>query len=252
MYWASRAIALFLVLPLLWGCEAKELISPPPVEEEPLPVILSPTEDYGQAYLDSLLFFGESTTYHMKDRGVLSGGRDTDQILAPDSGTVCLDGTTATVLVRDPRVGDYVSVCEAVARRRPSIMVLCFGLNGAVSKVRRGEDYFASCYLGLYRALKEASPHTQFILESAPPIASTMDASRYSVSAKELNGMIDTLNGWTRKLCEAEGLRYLNTAEILKGEDGFLREEYDVGDGHHLTRAAYEAILLYIRTHGYQ
>ena len=246
-----RNLSLLAILPILGGCEVREdphLPSP----EEFLPVLLSSTEDYGQAYLDSLLFFGESTTYHMKDRGVLSGGQNTHQILAPDSGTVNLDHSTPSLLVRYTETGEYLSLKEAVERKQPEYMVLCFGLNGAIQKNRRGEEYFHSCYRALIDVIRQASPDTRIILQSAPPIARTMDMRRYSCSAEELNRILDTINGWTRELCRQDNLRYLNTAEVLKDPDGFLRSDYDVGDGHHLTRSAYEAILAYIRTHGYQ
>ena len=36
--------------------------------------LLSPCEDKGMSYIDSFIFLGESTTYHLKSRGVLSGG----------------------------------------------------------------------------------------------------------------------------------------------------------------------------------
>ena len=54
------------------------------------------------------------------------------------------------------------------------------------------------------------------------------------------------------ELASEQGLRYLNTAEVLKNESGALKEIYDVGDGHHLTKEAYVKILDYIRTHGYK
>ena len=60
----------------------------PPSETEPdLPSSLTPEEvtldetpDAGMAYIDQMIFFGESTTSHLRSRGVLTGGRDTPQV----------------------------------------------------------------------------------------------------------------------------------------------------------------------------
>ena len=246
----SRFSILVLVLLLLPSCTYASEVS---IEKDTeCSVLLLPTEDMGEEYLDSFIFFGESTTYHMKDREVLRDGKDTNQIWAPDSGTVNLDLTTCTIPLLYPDTGEHLTLGEAAARKKPPYLVLTFGLNGAVQKVKRGEDYYKSCYRSLIDCIQEASPDTRIILQSAFPVSDCMDVSRYSVTVWELNGCIDRLNEWTRELSEEYGLRYLNTAEILKDERGFLMSSYQVGDGHHLTRDAYLEILYYIRTHGYQ
>ena len=51
-------------------------------------------------------------------------------------------------------------------------------------------------------------------------------------------------------IAEEEGLYYLDTASVMKDSSGFLLPEFDVGDGHHLTREAYVKMLEYLRTHG--
>ncbi len=247
----SRYLLLLLSALLLGGCAAPPGSLPTAEEPKNFSPLLGITEDYGQEYLDRFVFFGESTTYHMKDRAVLAGGKQTTCVWGPDNGTVNLDSTTPTILVRYPETGEYLTPAQAAAKKRPEYLVLCFGLNGATQKIQRGEELYQDCYRGLIDSLRQASPDTKIILQSAPPIAQSMDVSRYSVTVQELNACLDTINAWTFALAEEEELRYLNTAEILKGEDGFLKEEYQVGDGHHLTRDAYLAILQYIRTHGY-
>ena len=221
-------------------------------ETEPPSTLLGETEDRGQDYLDSFIFFGESTTYHLKSRGVLSGGTETTQVWAPDNGTVNLDATTTALKIRYPETGEYLTVAQAAARKQPRYMLLTFGLNGAPGNVKRGADYFKGCYRQLIEAILEASPTTRIILQSAFPVASNMDMSRYTVTLDELNEHIDTLNGWTRELAEEMGLRYLNSAEILRDGQGRLKITYQNGDGHHLTKQAYLVLLEYIRTHGYQ
>ncbi len=246
----SRILSLVLFLLCVPSCSAK---LPPSIQKETeCASWLTPTEDMGQEYLDSFLFFGESTTYHMKDREVLRGGKDTKQILAPDSGTVNLDHTTKNIPLRDPETGEHVTIGEALSKKCPERLILTFGLNGAVQKVKRGEDYYKGCYRSLLDCIREASPKTKILLQSAFPVAKNMDMSRYSISVEELNQNLDQINEWTHELAEEYSIGYLNTSEILKDENGYLKFEYQNGDGHHLTREAYLEILYYIRTHGYE
>ncbi len=212
--------------------------------------VLEKSPDMGEEYIDSLIFFGESTTYHLKSRGVLSGGKDTKQVWAPKSGTVNLDATISALKIVYPETGKEITLSEAISQKKPKIMVLTFGLNGAVQKHGKGEKYFSECYMRLINIIRQGSPDTKIILQSCFPIASTMDMSNYSVDAATLNSYITQINLWTRQIAADAGCYYLNTCEELSDGEGFLREEFDVGDGHHLTAAAYEVMLEYIKTHG--
>jgi lysophospholipase L1-like esterase len=77
-----------------------------------------------------------------------------------------------------------------------------------------------------------------------------MDMSAYTVDVSTLNSYISTINSWTLSLAEELGIGYLNTTEALCDSDGFLKEEYQSGDGYHLTAEAYRQMLWYMRTHG--
>ena len=207
-------------------------------------------KDMGQEYIDSFIFLGESTTYHLIDRGVLSDGKSTKQVWGPSNGTLNLDHTIASALVVYPETNEKISIAEAVSRKKPKHIILTFGLNGAVQKVNKGKEYFKDCYKILLDILKTNSPSTKIFIQSAFPVAENMDMSNYSVDVKTLNRYIDTINSWSAELAAEQGAHYLNTAQCLKNKDGFLEYEYQVGDGHHLTADAYKVILEYIRTHG--
>ncbi len=221
------------------------------VNSDALSYPLSPTDDMGQKYIDSFIFLGESTTYHLKSRGVLSGGTDTLQVWGPKSGTLMLDASTASCRIVYPESGEEIDVSEAMRRKKPKYIMLTFGLNGATKSISKGSEYFKGCYKKLIEALQSASPESIVILQSCFPVAENMDMTNYSVSASTLNSYIDTLNKWSCQLAEELSIGYLNSAEILKDANGFLFEEYQVGDGYHLSRAAYLKILEYTRTHSY-
>ena len=214
--------------------------------------LLSTTEDFGEEYLNSFIFFGESTTYHLKSRGVLKGGVNTTQVWAPKNGTANLDFSTKELRIFHPETKNELTLAEACAISKPKYLVITFGLNGAVQKIKKGKEVFKTTYKALTDSVKQASKDTKIILQSAFPIAKNMDMSNYTVDADTLNRYIDTINSWTFELACQEGFGYLNTAEILKDANGCLNAEYQCGDGHHLTTEAYRKILEYIRTHGYK
>ena len=53
-------------------------------------------------------------------------------------------------------------------------------------------------------------------------------------------------------LTKAEGLRYIDLAAAVRGEDGSLPEDLHIGDGYHLNSEAHGLVLDYIRTHAYR
>ena len=212
---------------------------------------LEKSGDAGQSYIDSFIFLGESTTYHLKSRGVLSGGKNTDQVWGPKSGTLMLDPSTASCRIVYPETEEEIDISEAVKRKKPKYILLTFGLNGAAKFISKGKDYFISCYEKLINTIVSASPDTEVMLQSCFPVAKNMDMTNYSISISTLNEYIDVINEWSRALAKDRSIAYLNTAEILKNEKGALIDEYQAGDGYHLTKQAYIKILEYIRTHAH-
>ena len=211
--------------------------------------LLEQCEDLGQDYIDSFIFFGESTTYHLKSRGVLKDGKNTTQVWGTRSGTAQLDLGISTLKVVYPRTNEELTLSEALGREAPQRILFTFGLNGAVSKIKQGEEYFAACYTELIDLVRASSPQTQIFLQSCFPVSEEMDTTAYGVSAEVLNGYIRKINEWTLSLAEREGVFFLNSYEVMANENGALKVEFAAPDGYHLTRAAYEEMLLYLRTH---
>ena len=154
--------------------------------------------DIGMDHIDSFIFFGESTTYHLKSRGVLSHGCNTTQVWGTESGTAKLDMTIRELRIVYPETNELLTVGEAAARKKPLRMFLCFGLNGAVGNIKKGADHFKSCYRLLIDEIKKNSPSTEIFLASAFPVAENMDMSRYKIDVDTLNSYIATINSWTR------------------------------------------------------
>ena len=194
-------------------------------------------------FIDKIIFLGESTTYHLKSRGVLKDGTKTLQVWAPKSGTLMLDTTTCECRIIYPDTNEELELSEALKNKQPEYVMLTFGLNGASTFINRGKEYLTLCYQKLVDVIHKVSPSTQIYINSCFPVAKNMDTSNYKIDAKTLNVYIDTINSWAHDLAIKNGLIYVDTATSLKDEEGYLKESFQAGDGFHLNVSAYETIL---------
>lgn len=214
---------------------------------------LSPNADAGIAYQDGLIFFGESTTAHLKSRGVLSGGNKSEQVWANESGTMLLSPKITEQTIIYPKSGEHLKLAQALQKEAPSHIVLSFGLNGIVGFAKDPQN-FLCLYQRLIDTVQHASPHTAILLQTVYPVTAPKDANdwKFSCSPQEINVMIDTLNQALPSLANANtGVKIADTASVLKDEMGQLRKDYATEDGIHLRTEAYHAILRYLRTHAY-
>ncbi len=220
------------------GCSDKE----PDNNSTPVSVLLGETEDMGQSYIDSMIFVGDSNTAHMRSFGVLSDGKKTKQVWAPKSQTITLNSQITSVKIVYPETEVEMTIAEAVALKKPEYLVISLGTNGLTYL---DEDQFKYCYKKLLDAIKDASPETKIMVQSIYPVTSWYENIP--------NSKIDEANGWLLALAKDEGVKYLDTASVLKDSTGAMKEEFnaDHQDGYHINAEAYRKILKYIRTHGY-
>ena len=220
-----------------------------PTQVSPQLVTMAETPDAGMEYIDSMIFFGESTTAHLRARGVLSGGTSTRQVWADASGTRMLSSRTTSEPITYPETGEALTIAEACERAKPEYLVLSFGLNGITGFVANKTSYVNS-YNKLINAVKQASPNTKIILQTVYPVCR---ADGFTVDTATLNAHIQMLNSWLPEIAAAhENVRVADTASVLYNSEGMLAASFDNGDGIHLTRSAYEEILAYLRTHAWQ
>ena len=206
--------------------------------------VLAQSADMGQDYIDSMIFLGDSTTYHMINRAVLSGGKNTKQVWSGASGSLTLDGMIHKTTIVYPKTGTEMTIAEAVAQEKPAYMVITLGVNGVAYAT---ETQFKAYYGKLIDAIHTANPDTKIILQSIFPVSAAYDQK----GGKLCNATIDTANGWVMQLAADKGCKYLDTQSVLKDANGTMIASYDAGDGVHMTAEAYKQILQYIRTHGY-
>lgn len=227
------------------GTPTSEVVPTPGVEPTPnneYVTCLGETDDMGQEYIDKITFLGDSTTYGLKFYGMLSDGKETEQVWTPSSGTLTLSNQSWATIVF-PSTGEEITIRDAVEKTKPEMMVITLGVNG-VSFLT--QDGFKSEYTALVSDIKALSPDTKIILNSIYPVQSD-----YQYIADINNDKISAANGWIETIAEDCDVKYLDTYSQLVGTDGYLNKDYGNGDGIHLGPDGFERVLNYIRTHGY-
>ncbi|MBQ8432041.1 MAG: hypothetical protein IJX28_04065 [Clostridia bacterium] len=214
----------------------------PPVDPE-----LAEGEDAGMDYIDKMIFFGESTTTHLRSRGVLTGGTETTQVWADSSGTKTLSSKLLSETIVYPPTGEHLTLAEALKKEQPDYIVLSFGLNNLNAFIGN-KSLYVNNYNKLITAIQQASPSTKILLQSVYPVSA--DCDDFSVDGATVCAHTQTLNEWLKEIAAAHtNVRYVNTAAALTNDAGTLKEDYDTGDGVHLTAFAYQQVLHYLRTH---
>ena len=198
--------------------------------------LLTETADAGTDYLNDTLFLGDSNTVRLYNNGLIS----LQQFCAKEG-----IGTQAALndgIVTFKNDGNHYTIAEAVAKMKPRRVVLTFGTNDTGMEVNE----FITHYTTLVQTIQASYPYTDIIVNTVPPIPENHSNYPHMDQAK-----IDDFNMALLNLCEQLGIRFLNTAEVLKGENGYGIADYYTNGDIHLKTAGLKAALNYLRTHAY-
>ena len=199
--------------------------------------LLAETADAGTEYLDSTLFLGDSNTVRLYNNGLIS----LQQLCAKEGiGTQVALNEGIVTFKNDTT---HYTIAQAVAKMKPRRVVMTFGTNDTGMEVAD----FISNYTALVQAIQEAYPYTDIIVNTVPPIPENHSNYPHMDQAK-----IDDFNMALLNMCEQLGVKFLNTAEVLKGENGYGQPDYYTDGDIHLKSAGLKTALNYLRTHAYQ
>lgn len=196
--------------------------------------LLTETADAGQSYQDETLFLGDSNTVRLYNNGLIS----LQQFCAKEG-----IGTQVALhegIVTFKKDGNSYTIAQAVAMMKPRRVVITLGTNDTGMEVAD----FISNYTALVQAIRESYPYTDIIVNTIPPIPADHSTYPHMDQAK-----IDDMNMALLSMCEQLGLKFLNTAETLKGDDGYGKADYYTSGDIHLKSAGLKAALNYLRTH---
>lgn len=202
--------------------------------------ILEESEDAGQDYVDETLFLGDSNTARMYrmfdycsyDNAIGSVGMSARSL-----------ATYACVKLQG--YSNYVTMAKAVSLMQPRRVILTFGTND-LSPSYSAQDFVENYQEGI-ESIVEAYPSVDIIVNAIPPLGQTHSNQNLTQT------QVDEYNKALVEMCQEQGWKFLNSAEVLKDSStGYAKSGYvESSDGIHLTRAAMEALFDYVRTHSY-
>ena len=199
--------------------------------------LLTETADAGTDYLNDTLFLGDSNTVRLYNNGLIS----LQQFCAKEGiGTQVALNEGIVTFKKD---SNHYTIPQAVAMMKPRRVVMTFGTNDTGMEV---SDFIAH-YTALIQAIQQSYPYTDIIVNTVPPVPADHSNYPHMDQAK-----IDDFNMALLGLCEQLGVRFLNSAEALKGSDGYGIADYYTSGDIHLKSAGLKAVLNYLRTHALQ
>ena len=199
--------------------------------------LLTETADAGTDYLNDTLFLGDSNTVRLYNNGLIS----LQQFCAKEGiGTQVALNEGIVTFKKD---SNHYTIPQAVAMMKPRRVVMTFGTNDTGMEV---PDFIAH-YTALIQAIQQSYPYTDIIVNTVPPVPADHSNYPHMDQAK-----IDDFNMALLGMCEQLGVRFLNSAEALKGSDGYGIADYYTSGDIHLKSAGLKAVLNYLRTHALQ
>lgn len=199
--------------------------------------LLTETADAGTDYLNDTLFLGDSNTVRLYNNGLIS----LQQFCAKEGiGTQVALNEGIVTFKKD---SSHYTIPQAVAMMKPRRVVMTFGTNDTGMEV---PDFIAH-YTALIQAIQQSYPYTDIIVNTVPPVPADHSNYPHMDQAK-----IDDFNMALLDLCEQLGVRFLNSAEALKGSDGYGIADYYTSGDIHLKSAGLKAVLNYLCTHALQ
>ena len=199
--------------------------------------LLTETADAGTDYLNDTLFLGDSNTVRLYNNGLIS----LQQFCAKEG--IGTQVALSEGIVTFKKDSNHYTIPQAVAMMKPRRVVMTFGTNDTGMEVA---DFIAH-YTALIQAIQQSYPYTDIIVNTVPPVPADHSNYPHMDQAK-----IDDFNMALLDLCEQLGVRFLNSAEALKGSDGYGIADYYTSGDIHLKSAGLKAVLNYLRTHALQ
>ncbi len=198
-------------------------------------LFLPKTDDAGEKYLQETLFVGDSNTVRLANFGEIEMN---SMAAVVGMGVQSVPGSACIWFAG---YDSPVTMPKAAALLQPRRMIVMFGTNNTDMDT----DDFVKAYQEALEALQKAYPYADLIIASIPPVG----ANKPDAAATQKK--VDSFNLGLAKLAQQNGYQFLNSVEVLKGNNGYMKPAYVENDGLHFTAKGASVYIDYVRTHSY-
>ena len=207
--------------------------------------LVEKSEAVDLSYFDDAVFIGDSVSLMLQYYCAATKALGNAKFLCAGS----LSATNALWAVSDQSVhpsyqGKKMLVEDGVAATGAKKVYIMLGVNN----ISYGVDYAAKDMVTLIDRILAKSPGVSIIIESTTPMAS----SSTIVTDKLNNDKIQQYNDKMKSICEERGWFFVNVAEAVRDENGYLNSAYCSDNnsmGIHFTNDACKVWVEYLKTH---
>ena len=207
--------------------------------------LVEKSEAVDLSYFDDAVFIGDSVSLMLQYYCAATKALGNAKFLCAGS----LSATNALWAVSDQSVhpsyqGKKMLVEDGVAATGAKKVYIMLGVNN----ISYGVDYAANDMVTLIDRILAKSPGVSIIIESTTPMAS----SSTIVTDKLNNDKIQQYNDKMKSICEERGWFFVNVAEAVRDENGYLNSAYCSDNnsmGIHFTNDACKVWVEYLKTH---
>lgn len=191
------------------------------------------SESMDESYLDDAIFIGDSLTEGLAAYEVLPR----EQVLA-NTGINPQTILTKACIEQD---GTEKTVVDAAAALNPAKIYIMLGANGVAFL---NFDSIIEWYGELIDALQQDHPDATIYVQSILPVTRGKETEQENLT----NERIRELNGMIADLAAEKGCYYLNVAEAIADEGGYLPDDLSA-DGMHFGVSTYNLWIDYLLCH---
>lgn len=197
------------------------------------PVTVPESTPVDDSYFDDAVFVGDSRTEGLK----MYSGLDSSQFFSSVGMDVDKVFTDQVVSLN----GQLLTVAQALEQASYSKVYIMLGMNelGWVY-----ESVFADNYARIIDTIRESHPDATIYVQSILPVSQWKDGSNDIYT----NANVVRLQKALVAMCEEKGVNYVNVAEGIQDEQGYLPSEA-TQDGVHLTPEYCQRWMDYLKTH---
>ena len=195
--------------------------------------ILVLKENAQKGYLNRCVFLGDSRTVAMVNYGLIN-----------DDAALAQIGISHPAFKNNTFInnaGKSYTLKSYLQSHQAPVIYIALGVNGINDP---SEEHYKSTYIDLIDNIMNLAPNSNIVLMSIGPVD---DNGAYKNSVQ--NAWIEKYNDFLLQTAKDKHIFYLNTSEILTGENGQVKPEYNGGDGLHYNGDGCQAILDYIVDH---